>query len=643
MTDPTGLPSQGKPFFHVLCDPDTDQECWRHWRRYYPPDEKHANVWKTQWWERWEDGRWMMDLGGRTVRSLPLYNAHCLKRVQNVTVILTEGEPAADALNHALRDAPYLAVATTCGAAVVPDPDVFAALRGRPVLLWRDADSPGATHFHKIAHQRLTGVVGSLRWIDDKHAGPSDDAVDFIRRHGPGALRDLLLDAKIDEPPPPSLDPQDEPHHYQRGGRARGAADGQSAGDRAQEQAQGGAAGGASADDADGRPGQPSRALLKELGVRPDPPPAEEQVSGAKIVAALEALIKRHVIVPVAGAVLIVALWALASWLIDRFDVFPYLGIKSPTKRCGKSRLLEVLLVIVRRPLPAANTSEAALFRTTTLCQPTHLMDEAQYLHARDDRSSPLHDLLAAGHRRPLAWVRRMGGKDRDKVQSFNVFSAKAIALIGDMTDILADRTIPIAMRRRKKAETVSPFFFSQAERDADDLRRAIMRWVMDHADDVQAVFEQAPSPAGLEDREAELWWPLMAVAKMTIPDRLAEVEKIAQDLAGVKDAADDAEGVRLLADLRGLFRGETFLKSKDLVANLVAMTERPWGDCNKGRAINERWLAATLRGFDIRPEQRWVEKTPVRGYVRKDFDDAWERYLDPEAPDKKTPGEPTA
>jgi hypothetical protein len=57
-------------------------------------------------------------------------------------------------------------------------------------------------------------------------------------------------------------------------------------------------------------------------------------------------------------------------------EATPYLHISSPEKRSGKSRLLEVVVELVRAPLEAANTSDAALFRAFALESPTLLLDE---------------------------------------------------------------------------------------------------------------------------------------------------------------------------------------------------------------------------------------------------------------------------
>jgi len=66
------------------------------------------------------------------------------------------------------------------------------------------------------------------------------------------------------------------------------------------------------------------------------------------------------------GMALVLALWSLATHVHDAFDAFPYLGITSPTKRCGKTRTAEVLELVCARPSRTVAITPAALFVLST-------------------------------------------------------------------------------------------------------------------------------------------------------------------------------------------------------------------------------------------------------------------------------------
>ena len=88
----------------------------------------------------------------------------------------------------------------------------------------------------------------------------------------------------------------------------------------------------------------------------------------------------------------------------------PYLAITRAEKRSGKTRLLEVLELLVRQPLPTANISDAALFRVIDEQKPTLLVDEVDAIFG--PRRASVRSCAGcsnAGYRRG-ADAHRMGG-----------------------------------------------------------------------------------------------------------------------------------------------------------------------------------------------------------------------------------------
>ena len=117
-----------------------------------------------------------------------------------------------------------------------------------------------------------------------------------------------------------------------------------------------------------------------------DPEPWPEPVSTAAVLDDLASAIRRHVILS-ASATDAVTLWIAHTWVADRFDYSPRLGITSPTKRCGKSTLLEVLRITCRCTIKADNISASGVFRTVKSLRPlTLLIDEAGQLPRRGRR-----------------------------------------------------------------------------------------------------------------------------------------------------------------------------------------------------------------------------------------------------------------
>ena len=90
--------------------------------------------------------------------------------------------------------------------------------------------------------------------------------------------------------------------------------------------------------------------------------------------------------------------------------------------------------------------------------------------------------------------------------------------------------------------------------------------------------------------------------------------------------------GVRLLTDLRQVFGNETALRTVDILAQLNAIDEAPWGDL-RGKALDGRGLSSKLRPYNIKPKPIRINGRVVKGYEAADLTDAWQRYLPP--PDK--------
>src|SRR4051794_17242833 len=70
---------------------------------------------------------------------------------------------------------------------------------------------------------------------------------------------------------------------------------------------------------------------------------------------------------------LILALWVIHTHIIRAFDQTPYLSVTSPEKQCGKSRLLEILEMLVARGWLVIQPSEAVVYRQVDATSPTLL------------------------------------------------------------------------------------------------------------------------------------------------------------------------------------------------------------------------------------------------------------------------------
>jgi hypothetical protein len=352
-----------------------------------------------------------------------------------------------------------------------------------------------------------------------------------------------------------------------------------------------------------------------------DPEPWPEAVEGPALMDELVGTFGRFMVLPDDGAHVVAALWALHTHAHDAARVSPILAITSPEKRCGKTTLLTLLSGLTRRPLPASNITTAVVFRAVEKYRPTLLIDEADtFLKEREE----LRGVLNSGHNRATAMVLRTVGDDHEP-RTFSTWGPKAIALIGDLPATLEDRSVVLALRRRRKDEKVEELRLDRLE-ELEPIRRRAGRWATDHLDVLTAA--DPTVPAGLHDRARDNWRPLLAIADALGGPWPERARAAAVKLSG--DAGDgDAPGVMLLEDLKGIFGGKDAIRSEDIVAALIELEDRPWPEWRGGKPLTKRGLAKLLKPFKVFPTQyREGDRGGLRGYKAEAMKDAWDRYL---------------
>ena len=167
------------------------------------------------------------------------------------------------------------------------------------------------------------------------------------------------------------------------------------------------------------------RTLQGHALVMIEPAPWPQPVNGAALLDEVAASISRHVVLPTGGSVA-VALWCVHTFLLDAFRHSPRLAISSSDPDCGKTTLLDIVALLIFRPLSTSGISSAAFYRTVERAHPSLLADEADsWLHENEE----LRGCLNAGHKRGGRMIKCVG--EDFEPRAFDVFCALAIAMIG--------------------------------------------------------------------------------------------------------------------------------------------------------------------------------------------------------------------
>jgi hypothetical protein len=322
-----------------------------------------------------------------------------------------------------------------------------------------------------------------------------------------------------------------------------------------------------------------------------------------------------------------VALWAAHSHALDAAASTPRLAFVSPEPGSGKTRSLELLELLVHQGRHVLSMTPAALFRVVEAERPTILLDEVDAIFgpkAKDHED--LRALINAGHR-PGASVLRVAGEGGNmRPREYRAYCAVALAGLGHLPTTIATRAITIPMRRRAPDEVVRPYRERITRPEGEQLRRRLAAWVHRHGDGIP----EAPDlPAGVTDRPADCWEPLVAIGDAA-GGQWPVTARAACTALVMAAGEDQSPGVRLLADLRIAFGTDTRLATAELLDRITALDDTPWADQIDGKSDKARgsWLARKLRPYGISSRTLRIGDSTPKGYQAADFADTWRRYV---------------
>jgi hypothetical protein len=371
---------------------------------------------------------------------------------------------------------------------------------------------------------------------------------------------------------------------------------------------------------------------VEALRIQLDKEAADVAAQAVQLLNDVRDFIKRFCVLPDDHALVAVTLWAAHAHMVEHFHTTPRLAVMSPEVGSGKTRLLEVMHLLVPESMFTLNASPAAVFRTLAVNQITLLFDEVDAIFTKrgqDDTHEELRALLNAGYKRGATIPRCVG--PRHDVENFPVYCAVALAGLGDLPDTIMSRSVILRMRRRAPHEPVEPFRTRSHEAPGHELRERLAQWANRVGPEAGAAWPSLPD--GIADRPAEVWEPLIAVA-----DRAGghwPVDARAACVALCKVAAERRAslGIRLLADIRIIFGDAVALHTETIINRLVdgerhgLEPDAPWGSL-RGEPLTKRGLASMLGKYEVRPQKVTVAGVSLQGYRREHLWDVWTRYL---------------
>ena len=347
-----------------------------------------------------------------------------------------------------------------------------------------------------------------------------------------------------------------------------------------------------------------------------------QATEGAEALGDVTAFVRRFINLTDAQA-RVTALFVAHCHCFDAADCTPYLSINSAEKQSGKTRLLEVLKLLVPKPWYTGRVSAAVLVRKIDALQPTLLLDESDAAFSGEkEYAEALRGTLNNGYRRGGTHSLCVGKGAEISFADLSVFCPKAIAGIGKLPDTVADRSIPIRLKRAQRG-TVERFRERDAKPEADGVISRFELWCIRNID---ALRKARPDfLPQLSDRQFDTAEPLLAIADLAGGEWPQAARRAIVELCTQAQIDDDSSRVRALFDIRQVLKADE-MPSQYLCDDLAKIEGSPWGEWSKGKAITPIKLVKLLKPLEIYPGQ--IQNGNARGYKRCDFQDAFSRYL---------------
>lgn len=331
------------------------------------------------------------------------------------------------------------------------------------------------------------------------------------------------------------------------------------------------------------------------------------------------------------------ALWCAYCWVYQAFDFAPYLFIRSPEKRCGKSRLVKCLRCLAPqkpRQIYTANISVSDMAFKIDKHKAILFLEEVDKFFGRGT-DEPIVGILNAGWEVGATYDRRDIASSEGTVE-YDIYGPKCFSGIGHtLDDTTADRSIHIRLSRQSPDNKAERLREAQAPREAAPIRDFFEIWAKHATRDLQRIAPTIEFPKEMDDgRVCDMTEGLLSVAELAgEPWRTTARNAL---VALTSEVDDSSEKVQLLKDIRVIFETKNMdrITSHMLLDELIKMDDSPWAgkwerDLQQNRYLGPaQIMSGMLSEFKIKSHNiRTADDGQAKGYSKADFAGVWTIY----------------
>ena len=355
--------------------------------------------------------------------------------------------------------------------------------------------------------------------------------------------------------------------------------------------------------------------------------PISPEVSFLETLESLSAYIRDHLVCSDQQLTVLV-LWIIHTYGFDVLPITSYLNIYSPERQSGKSVCMGLLFQFSSRVWMPSGITSTRLMNRIANSRPTLLLDD-WHTAFRSSDAQAIIGFLAAGSNGLGNYSTHPGDKDSDE----STLCPKAFAGIGTLPASLAERSIPIRLKRRKPSESALPIWMKRHNQSSASIAGSLKKWADNNRDRfADALLDIAEtSLPDLNMRQQECAWPLLAVAQIIGGKWPKKARNALVGIFKAHSVTSDSPGVQLLSDIRDFFAQpgrvqEVF--TTDLLEHLNSLKNRSWQKGRKG-SLDPNGFRSLLRDYEVPCAYNVViSGKRAKGFRAADFRDAWERYL---------------
>ncbi|CUR51332.1 Putative phage protein, primase-like [Nitrosotalea devaniterrae] len=242
----------------------------------------------------------------------------------------------------------------------------------------------------------------------------------------------------------------------------------------------------------------------------------------------------------------VLILWIIGTYFYRLFDAYPYLNFTG-SKRAGKTKALELIKFTSFNSIMSPDFTGSSLFRLIELTGATIVLDEVEnFGNKKSESAQHIRTLIMQGFLKDQ-YAYRTNTDKMMAVESFNLYSPKALGHINSFDDVLDDRCINIIMKRTTNKSILNSHP-DQNESVFAEIRNLCYRVFLENARLVDDWKNKAEQLMPVYGRERLLWHPLITLAmffeSLDMPGLINLISKYAKESHSERQIIDEEQNV---------------------------------------------------------------------------------------------------